>query len=46
METKVEFWFKDEPKKIKSFASLKEAQAFMSALADNPLCEAYGITRN
>ena len=41
----VEYWMMDNPKSSKSFDSHAEASAFMSALASNPNCEAYGIAR-
>lgn len=41
----VEYWMKGEAVQAKQFKTPGEAQAFMSALAENPNCEAYGLAR-
>lgn len=41
----VAYWMKGEGKQFKRFETLAEAQAFMSALAENPNCEAFGIEK-
>lgn len=45
MKTLVEFYMKGKPRQTKEFDTQKEAFAFMSALAENEECEAYGIVR-